>query len=307
MLKPKKDTQIQAIMSRTVITAQKEASVTDICRLMEASHVGSVVIVKDRLPIGMMTERDVVSAIAKSGHAALNSQAQHMMRSPVFTMQPRQSIKKAVEFMVSKRIRRLPVVENHRLAGIITYGDILRAVQKEVADMELQTEQLKKEVQKDGLTKFYTQKYFKILLEKEVERAKRFGGFLSLIMIDVDHFKKINDTFGHDAGDYILHKVSLLINHNTRKINIIGRYGGDEFAVIAPISDIRGAQRLGERLRQFVNQTKFMYNGKQIKTTLSVGVAAWDKSIETGRDLIIKTDKALYKSKHGGRDRVSVI
>jgi diguanylate cyclase (GGDEF)-like protein len=307
MLKPKKDTLIESIMSRTVITADKNTTLAGICGLMEKNHVGSIVIVKEKHPAGIITERDVVNSIARGGINVLSAPASAIMKAPVFTMHPKQKIRSAVDFMIAKRIRRLPIVENHRLAGIITYGDILRAVQKEVADMEIQTQQLKKEMQKDGLTKFYTQKYFKIMLDREVERVKRFGGYLSLIMIDIDHFKKVNDMYGHDAGDHILHKVSLLITHNTRKINVIGRYGGDEFAIIAPISDIEGARRLGERLRQFVEQTRFNYDGKPIKVTLSVGVAAWDKHITSGRDHIIKADKALYASKRAGRNKVSVL
>jgi diguanylate cyclase (GGDEF)-like protein len=307
MLKPKKDTMVQEVMSRTVVTAQKAAPVSEICRLMERNHVGSVVIVKDKHPAGILTERDVVNLIARNGAQVLNQPAASVMKAPVITLHSKQKIKTAVDFMIAKRIRRLPIVEHGNLIGIVTYGDILRAIQKEVADMQMQTELLKKEVQKDGLTKFYTQKYFKIFIDKEVERVKRYGGYLSLIMIDIDHFKKVNDTYGHDAGDSVIHKVSLLIDHNTRKINILGRYGGDEMGIIAPISDIEGARRLGERLRQFVEQTKFHYGNKIIKVTLSVGVASWSVDIPDGRGLLMKADAALYKSKREGRNRVSVM
>ncbi|MEI7903858.1 MAG: GGDEF domain-containing protein [Candidatus Firestonebacteria bacterium] len=307
MLTPKKDTLIKEVMSRTVITAPKTARVLETCRLMESSRVGSIVVVKDKHPVGIITERDIVNSVAKSGPGILNQPVTAIMKTPVITLHAKQKIKTAVEFMIAKRIRRLPIVDHGNLIGIVTYGDILRAIQKEVADMQMQTEQLKIEVQKDGLTKFYTQKYFKILLEKEVQRVKSYGGFLSLLMVDIDHFKKINDTYGHDAGDFILHKISLLIEHNTRKINVVGRYGGDEIGIIAPISDIEGARRLGERLRQFVDQTRFNYHGKIIKASLSVGVATWDKSIQDGRGLIVKADKALYRAKQEGRNRVSVI
>lgn len=310
------------LMSRSVITAPVQTAIPDICALMEKHRIGSVVITKDKMPLGIVTERDIVSFIGQNGCNSLTSKrAGDLMHSPVFTMSPKQDTREALQFMSSKRIRRLPITENKKLVGIITYGDIIREIQKELSDSQIKTEQLKntaakfkqtaedlkKEVQIDGLTGVYTQKHFKFLLESEVERVKRYGGNLSLLMIDVDHFKRVNDTYGHDAGDYILTKVSKLIKHNTRKVNYIGRFGGDEFSVIVPVNDLESARRLGERLRQFVDQTKYNYQGQIIRATLSIGVASWDKAIIDGRGLIVKADKALYKSKHAGRNAVSVI
>ena len=315
-------------MSPSVITAVAHTPINEICALMEKHRIGSIVIVKDKAPHGIITERDIVSFIGQNGSAPLaHKRAMDLMHSPVFTMSPKQETREALQFMASKRIRRLPITDNKRLVGMITYGDIIREIQKDLADAQIKTNQLKTEVVKaqtktnqlktevekvkkeseqDGLTKVFTQKHFKGLLDNEVERVKRYGGVLSLLMIDVDHFKKINDTYGHDAGDYILVKVSDLIWKNTRKINAIGRYGGDEFSIIAPTSEVESARRLGERLRQFVEQTKFHYQGKIIRVTLSIGVGSWDKTIMDGRGLIVKADKALYKSKHAGRNAVSV-
>lgn len=296
---------IESVMSRSVITADKETPLIEICKLMQRNHIGCVVISKDKIPIGIVTERDIVTAVAASGH--FTSPALTTMKSPVFYLHPKEDTKKAIEFMRMKNIRRLPIVEKRQLVGIITYGDILRIIEKQLAESTLETKQLRVQISKDGLTHFYTQKYFKNLLEKEIERVKRYGGYLSLLMIDIDHFKKINDTYGHDAGDYVLSRVAFLIQKNTRKINIIARYGGDEFSIIAPISDIEGAIRLGKRLREFVGKTNFHYGNTKIKITLSIGVTSWDKSIQDARGLIIKADRALYKSKHSGRNMVSII
>jgi diguanylate cyclase (GGDEF)-like protein len=288
---------------------------------MQKQRIGSVIIVRDKFPLGIVTQGDIVNSIAqKSCEWLSNMRAADIMKKPVRSLTPKEDLKKALQFMLDNKIRRLPIVENKKLMGIISYGDIMREVQKELAEATIKTAQLKTEIERDGLTHFLTQKYFKKNLNQEVDRVKRYGGILSLLMIDIDHFKKINDTYGHDAGDYILQKVSFLISKNTRKVNTIGRYGGDEFAIIAPISDAESSRRLGERLRQFVAQTNFKYNEKKIvaegskfnqkkiiKVTVSIGVASWDKSIIDGRGLIIKADKALYLSKHGGRNLVSVL
>jgi diguanylate cyclase (GGDEF)-like protein len=307
MLRPKEDTLIEQVMSRNVVTADKNMLISGICKKMQTSHVGSVVIVKDKIPAGIITERDIVNSIALKGNNILSQTAASIMKTPVFSLHPKEKLKKAVDYMVERRIRRLPIVKKGILAGIITYGDILRVIQKELSEFYTKTEELKSQIDKDGLTHVYSQKYFKAALDKEVERVKRYGGFLSLLMIDIDHFKKINDTYGHDAGDSVLQKTAFLIRKNTRKINLVARYGGDEFAVIAPISDIEGVRRLGERLRFFVERTKFHYSDKIIKVTLSIGAASWDNTIQDGRQLIIKADKALYKSKHSGRNAVSWI
>jgi diguanylate cyclase (GGDEF)-like protein len=222
------------------------------------------------------------------------------------TLSPKQDIKEALQVMIDKRIRRLPICEKKNLVGILTYGDVMREILKELAEVNVKAQKLRKEASRDGLTGLFNQKHFKILLQNQLERVKRYGGILTLMMVDVDHFKKVNDQYGHDAGDFILQRVANLIRRNTRKVNIVGRYGGDEFGIIAPISDVEGVRRLGERLRALVERTRFRYKNEVLKVTLSIGVAGWDKSMQSGRDLIVKADKALYQSKKAGRNAVSV-
>lgn len=297
---------IRDVMSRSVLTVNPMDTMEKICQIMEKNRVGSVIVMRDKCPAGIITERDVVNTIALEGNRFQELKAYTLMKKDLVTMSPKQDIKEALQLMIDKRIRRLPICEKKNLVGILTYGDVMREILKELAEVNIKAKKLKKEVSRDGLTGLYNQKYFKLLLENQLERVKRYGGILTLMMVDVDHFKKVNDLYGHDAGDLILQKVAGLIRRNTRKVNIVGRYGGDEFSIIAPISDVEGVRRLGERLREITERTKFRYKNNLLKVTLSIGVAGWDTGMQSARDLIVKADKALYQSKKAGRNAVSV-
>ena len=126
---------------------------------------------------------------------------------------------------------------------------------------------------RDGLTKAFNKKYFTDRLESEFTFATRHESPLALVLFDIDHFKKVNDTHGHQAGDYVLSEISTLLTGALRAEDVFARYGGEEFAVICRGSDIAQAQVVGERLRKAVEAHRFVYEGTHIPVTISVGVA----------------------------------
>ncbi|MFH1837251.1 MAG: GGDEF domain-containing protein [Candidatus Omnitrophota bacterium] len=173
----------------------------------------------------------------------------------------------------------------------------------------------------DGLTGLYTHKYFKECLEKEIHRAERYKNPLSLIMCDVDYFKKFNDTYGHLAGDAVLKSVSHIIAGNVRSFDIVGRYGGEEFAILIVESNlektenitkrlkslIEQAVEIAERIKEEVEQTQITIDRKNAGVTLSMGVSSY--SGYTGYDpneLIDEADQALYRSKENGRNQITL-
>lgn len=175
---------------------------------------------------------------------------------------------------------------------------------------------LLKEAITDGLTNLYDHKYFMLRLEEELERAKRYLRPISLLMIDIDHFKAYNDTFGHLDGDALLVKMAETFKRFSRKVDIAARYGGEEFAIALPETNKEGAVVLAERLRKYVEVMKFK-DGKGV--TISIGVALFDgtkvafgiapeggsnKTIVTKEDFIKTADDALYRAKEKGRNRV---
>jgi diguanylate cyclase (GGDEF)-like protein len=156
----------------------------------------------------------------------------------------------------------------------------------------------------DGPTRAYTKRYFLDRLPTEVAYARRHATPLSLLMIDVDHFKKINDTHGHLAGDYVLVLLAQLISTALRAEDLFARYGGEEFVVLCRGVALDNAALLAERLRGRIEAAAFEYQQTPIPVTISIGVASYVEQADAGTKLIAEADAALYEAKHAGRNRV---
>lgn len=156
----------------------------------------------------------------------------------------------------------------------------------------------------DGLTNLYNHRAFQDRLDEEIERARRGGHSIGLMMIDIDLFKIFNDTYGHLAGDKILKEVAKVIRESIRKMDVPARYGGEEFAVILPETTLQGALLVAERIRQEVSEKKIDYDGKRIGVTVSVGIALYPEDGKDKKSLIASADLALYHAKRTGRNRV---
>ncbi len=160
---------------------------------------------------------------------------------------------------------------------------------------------------KDSLTGFYIHRYLKESLVKEVERARVNKAPLSLIMIDIDHFKDYNDKYGHSAGDKVLMGVARIIRNNAVKHSqLIARYGGEEFVVVLPNMNKEQACKLAEQMRLDISQRKFSLRRKETSVTISAGVASYSDEIVKSEELLKKTDFLLYKAKKEGRNKVCV-
>lgn len=158
---------------------------------------------------------------------------------------------------------------------------------------------------RDGLTRAYNKKFFQDRLENEFAYARRHQAMLSLVMFDVDHFKKVNDTYGHLAGDAVLVNLSRIAQATLRTEDVLARYGGEEFAVICRGIPLANAGVLGERLRARVETERFEYQGARVPVTISVGVAAIPSPrVTTASELVGEADSALYEAKRSGRNRV---
>ena len=155
----------------------------------------------------------------------------------------------------------------------------------------------------DEMTRLYNHRYFQLRLDEEIQRADRYGSKVSLIMLDVDHFKGFNDTYGHPEGDRALKAVSRILEKNVREIDICSRYGGEEFVIICPEKTGEGAMIPAERIREATAEFDFRIKGNRIPITVSIGVACYPEQAQNQNDLISKADCALYYSKNNGRNR----
>lgn len=156
----------------------------------------------------------------------------------------------------------------------------------------------------DGLTSIFNYKYFSDSLENELERAQRYNRELSLLMIDIDHFKRVNDTFGHRAGDHILKYLARIFVSRSRRVDYVCRYGGEEFAIILPEVDAMGAHKFASMLKKTVASHIFAFENDEIPITISIGVADIMEGIQSTDDLVEMADRRLYLAKERGRNRV---
>lgn len=153
----------------------------------------------------------------------------------------------------------------------------------------------------DALTGLYNRRHFNAELEREFMRSKRYGGNLCIAIIDIDFFKKINDTYGHLCGDYVLKEVAYLILENFRKTDMVFRYGGEEFVVIMPETSLENSLIPLERLRKTIENNNFIFKGEKIKVTISIG--AETNHTESTEEFLNNADKALYQAKQNGRNQ----
>jgi diguanylate cyclase (GGDEF)-like protein len=159
----------------------------------------------------------------------------------------------------------------------------------------------------DALTGLRTRRYVKELLSIEFLRARRYGTPLTVLMADLDHFKQVNDSHGHPAGDAVLQGVADSLLRSLRATDTAGRYGGEELLVVLPQNDAKGGAVAAERWRHSVESTAYSDLGElPITVTISVGLAEYREAFETPDDLISAADKALYRAKKKGRNRVEV-
>ena len=156
----------------------------------------------------------------------------------------------------------------------------------------------------DGLTQIYNRKFWQESLNVEFSRTKRHSHALSLLMFDLDHFKQLNDTFGHQCGDLVLVETASRIKQLLRTGDIFGRYGGEEFAIILPETDLIGALEVAERIRHSIASIPVIYGGKEVKFSVRIGVADVQEHHKNIGELISDTDHALYSAKSSGRNQI---
>lgn len=160
----------------------------------------------------------------------------------------------------------------------------------------------------DDLTGLYNRRYFKGALESEIRRAKRLGYSVTLLFIDADRFKLVNDLYGHAGGDRVLLQLGAVLRRSLRDMDVLARYGGEEFAVILPGCQLSDSAEAAERLRKSVESNTFVVNpsGETTRLTITVGAATYPDTANEAADLVAKSDQAMYWAKDAGRNRVAV-
>lgn len=193
-----------------------------------------------------------------------------------------------------------------RLASgdLVTIGDV---VFKFLAGSNVEAayhEEIYRMTIRDGLTAIANARYLGEFLEREFARSRRHCRELAILLIDVDRFKRINDTWGHLTGDYVLRELARLVDTRVRRDELFARYGGEEFCLVLPETSADGAFGYAEIVRKLVEEHRFVFDGVAIPVTVSIGVGAYAPDMARAQDLIRAADEALYRAKNNGRNRV---
>jgi diguanylate cyclase (GGDEF)-like protein len=169
------------------------------------------------------------------------------------------------------------------------------------------TRELREMATTDFLTGLSNRRHFTARTEEELARGQRLNAQqATVVALDLDHFKQINDTHGHAAGDAVLKRFAALLRGELRQIDTAGRMGGEEFAILLPGADAAAAKAFGERLRQKVMDTPMMHGGQTIRLTVSIGISAMSPGDTSADAVLVRADGALYRAKEGGRNRVEI-
>ncbi|MBF7073867.1 diguanylate cyclase [Glaciecola sp. MH2013] len=188
---------------------------------------------------------------------------------------------------------------------VLVYDVTDQALAKQ--NIEGLNERLREVSRVDGLTGLFNRRYWQERFEREFKMALRHNPPMCAIMLDIDHFKKVNDTYGHHAGDLVIQRLAKLVKLATRETDIPGRYGGEEFAVVLPDTTEKNAFIVAERLRKLVSLDAVQYEDIEIKFTVSIGIAQFLPKYKRSTQWLEDADKALYYAKEHGRNRVALI
>jgi diguanylate cyclase (GGDEF)-like protein len=249
--------------------------------------------------------RDAIQELLKSLSEFVSELMQKSMSYNDKMKDHRVSIDRAMTLAGLEEIKRLLIREIEAVESTNeSYRRQLDHANAKIQDQQEIMERFQIDSKMDFLTQIANRRAFETRLEEEFERAKRYGSVFSLVMIDIDHFKKVNDVYGHMAGDKVLRLVSQVLEDQTRFNDFVSRYGGEEFAILLPESTAGQGRLVAEKIRKAVERTSLVYGDWKIKVTVSAGVGEVNTQSDNPETFVRRVDAALYQAKQNGRNCV---
>ena len=301
-------------LSKRMKWVSKEEKTSTLLKSMIDGQFDNVIVVENRIPIGILTTKDVIQLVKNK--ADLEQSISNYMISPVLCITQEASIKEALAFIKENNFRRVVVVDdNNELLGIVTQKELIsltyskwamlmKDYQEELTELNSMLESKSKEYEarasRDALTGLYNRYKFSELYVSSYTSMLQRKNDMSLIIIDIDFFKKVNDTYGHNIGDNALIELSNALLKTLRNIDVVCRWGGEEFVVLLPTANLETSIFLANKIRTFIESIDIEIIGS---ITVSCGVSQV-RSGESMEDAISRADKALYLAKESGRNCV---
>ncbi|PHQ65166.1 MAG: diguanylate cyclase [Sulfurimonas sp.] len=290
---------------------------SEVARMMDSILYDCVIVDEDESPVGIVTTKDIIQMLGND--ADLAKPISEYMSSPIQTVRYDTSIKEALDFIQKKHFKRL-IVENYdgKIIGQITQEEIVAKVYSRWAESMRDNDTQLREINKlltaratkyeelstiDNLTGIFNRSKFELELRNEIKRIERYEtDTFSLVFLDIDHFKNINDKYGHLEGDNTLRDMARLIEKNLRSTDTFARWGGEELVIVMPLTSLEQAWEVTEKFRKIISDEQFYVVGN---ITCSFGISEFKKGDNT-QSLILRADQAMYKAKTNGRNRVEV-
>jgi len=304
----RKEILVSDIMFREPVICQTQEKLESVTRKILDNGIGAMIVIDGQSePTGIITKGMILRHILAEKDTAFSHTAEEIMEKDLITARPTDSIEEVYLVMGVNAVKRMPVMEDRRLVGIITQRDITNAWRQVYSFIEEKNETLHSELGMDHHTGVFNKKFILEEIDAQIEYSSRTGAVFSIVMADIDNFKKVNDTYGHLAGDHVLKEIAKMLSERSRDVNTVGRFGGDEFIIVAPFTDFDATFHMAERLRSIVAESIFEYEGQQIHTTISMGLSVWSREINKKEEIIKLADNCLYWAKTSGKNRVSSI
>jgi diguanylate cyclase (GGDEF)-like protein len=296
----KKVREVLAAKSSRVFSLGPDATVFEALTLMAEKEIGAVLVVEGGRLAGILSERDYARKVIVRGKGSHDTLVREIMTADVRTVDPERPISECMGLMADHQHRHLPVVEDGRVIGVVSIGDLVKEM---MAEQEQTIRRLASVASHDALTGLFNRAMFTQRLNQAVAQAERHDRRLAVLFVDLDGFKLVNDTYGHNAGDVVLADLARRLHRSMREGDTLGRLGGDEFVLlIESYADESQLLEVARKVLETVAQP-FVLGGFTHQVTASVGIAAFPNDGRTAQELINRADKAMYHAKEAGKNQ----
>ncbi|MEM9573700.1 MAG: GGDEF domain-containing protein [Pseudomonadota bacterium] len=281
---------------REVISTGVDSNVLDVARQLRGHEISAILICDEHKNVkGLISERDLVQAIVNYPSEVGRIPVQEIMTTKLISCRPQDSILETLDIMNKHHIRHMLVLDDGKPTAMLS-----------IREFDYALKSLQKDAHTDELTGLNNRRYFSELFEKEFERYKRFGAPLSVAMLDIDKFKSINDKYGHQGGDQVLASLAKLLLGELRAYDVVGRLGGEEFAIIFPNTSIHDARLACYRLMSAIRGYVVATDQGPVSFTASLGLICATPQAKSSSSLLHHADKLLYEAKATGRNRLVI-